>query len=81
MIPDSFNSLQVLILDLMSVFGLRDLDTFLVLQLITEVVTINHPDMIDDIIPSRPHLICIPFMAIVKDMVSQGTAQPLALIV
>ena len=55
LIPESFKSIQVLILDLLRVFRLRDLDPFLVLQLITDVVTINHPNMVDDLLPSRPN--------------------------
>ena len=55
---------QVLILDLLSVFGLLDLNPFLVLQLIPDVVTINCPDMVDNLLPSCPHLICSPFLAI-----------------
>ena len=75
LIPDSFKSIQVLILDQLSVLGLRYLDPFLVLQLITDVMTINHPNMVDNILPSCHHLICSPFLDIVEDMVSQGTAQ------
>ena len=79
--PESFNYLWVNILDLLSVFGLQDLDPFLVLQLITDVVTINFPDVVDDILPSRPCLLYSPFPDIFEDMVSQGTAQPLVIIV
>ena len=68
-------------LDLLSVFGLRNLDTFLVLKPITDVVTINYPDMVDNILPSLPHLICILFLAIVEDILYQGTVQLLVIIV
>ena len=81
LIPESFKSIQVLILDLLRVFRLRDLDPFLVLQLITDVVTINHPNMVDDLLPSRPNLIYSPFLAIVEYMVYQGTAQPFVIII
>ena len=57
MIPELFNYIQVLILDLLSVFGFWYLNPFLVVQLSTDVVTINRPDMVEDIIPSRPHFI------------------------
>ena len=36
--------------------------------------------MVDNFLSSYPHLICSPFLAIVEDMVYQGTAQPLVLI-
>ena len=81
LVPELFNSLQVLILDLLSVFGLQYLDPFLIIQLITDVLTINCPDMVDDLLPSCLHLICSPFLAIVKDMFSQGTAQYRVLII
>ena len=81
LIPEPFNYLQVLILDLLSVLGLRDFDPFLVLKLITDAVTINRPGMVDNLLPSRNHFIYSPFISIVKDMVSQGTAQPLVIIV
>ena len=80
LIPEFFNSLQVIILDLLSVFGLRNLDTFLVLQPITDVVTINSPDMFDSLLPSCLHLICSPFLVIVEYMVSQGTVENLVII-
>ena len=51
MIPESFNYLRVLILDLLSVFGLLYLDPFLVLKLIPDVVTINCPNMVDKYSP------------------------------
>ena len=73
MIPELFNYLQVLILELLSVFGLHNINTFLVLLLITDVITINCPDVVDNIFPSSPPLICIPFLAIVEGMVYQGT--------
>ena len=81
LIIESFNSLQVLILELLSMFGLRDLDTFLVLKLITDVMAINRPDTVENIFPSSPHLICSPFLEIVEDMLYHGPAQPLVLIV
>ena len=81
MILELLNSLQVIILDLLSMFKLRDLDPFLVLQLITDVVTINRPGMVDNLLPSLHHLIYSPFLDIVKDMMSQDTAQPLVIIV
>ena len=81
LIPESFKYLQVLIFYLLIMFGLRDIDPFLVLQLITDVVTINRPDMVEDLLPSLPHLICSPFISVVKDMVPKGTAQPLFLII
>ena len=71
----------MLILDLLSVFGLLDLNPFLVLQLIPDVVTINCPDMVDNLLPSHSYLICSPFLTIFEDMLSQGTAQPLVIIV
>ena len=37
--------------------------------------------MVDDIIPSCPHLICSHFLAIFKDMISQDTSQTLVIIV
>ena len=80
LIPESFKSLQVLILDLLSVFGLRDIDPFLVLQIISDVLTTNRPDMADDILPGRPDLICSPFLSIVEYILSQGTSQPLVII-
>ena len=70
LIPDPFNSLQLLIFDLLSAFGLRDLDPFLVLQLITDSVTINFPNTVDNLLPSRPRLIYTPFLYIVEYMVS-----------
>ena len=81
LITESFKYLQVLILDLLIVFRLRDLDPFLVLQLITDVVTINCSDMVDDLLLSSPNLICRSFLAIVKDMVPQRTAQLLDIII
>ena len=81
LIPELSKSLQVLTLDLMSAFGLRYLNQFLVLKLITDAVTINHPDMVDNILPSCARLICSPILAIVKDVISQGTTQPLVLII
>ena len=81
LIPESLNSLQVPVLDLMSMFVLRYLDLFFVIQLITDVMTINRPGMVDDLIPSFPRLICSLFLAIVKYMVSQGTAQPLVIVI
>ena len=81
MIPESFNYLQVIILDMLSVFGLMDIDPFLFLKLINNFVTINRPNLVDDLIPSHPHLICIPFLAIVEGMVSQDTAQPLVIVI
>ena len=66
---------------MMSMFGLRDLDPFLVLQLITDVVTINCYDMVDDLLLSSPNLICRSFLAIVKDMMSQVTAKTLVIII
>ena len=81
MIPESFNYLQVIILDMLSVFGLMDIDPFLFLKLINNFVTINRPNLVDDLIPSHPHLICIPFLAIFEVMVSQDTAQPLVLFI
>ena len=81
LIPDLFNSLQVLIIGLLSVLGLRYLDPFLVLQLITDVVTINCPDVVVNILPSHPHLICSYFLAMVKYIVSHGTAQHRVIIV
>ena len=71
----------MLILDLLSVFRLQGLDPFLVLQLSTDFVTINFPDMVDGLPSSCPHLTCSPFLYIVENMVSQGTAQPLFLII
>ena len=71
----------MLILDLLSMIRLQDLDPFLVLQLITDVVTINLPDMVEDLLSSRPRLICSPFLAIFGDILSQGTAYPLVIIV
>ena len=79
--PESFNYLCVIILDLLSVFGLQDLDPFIVLQLVTDVRTINFPNVVDYLLPSRPCLIYSPFPGIFEDMVSQGTAQPLVIIV
>ena len=81
LIPDLFNSLQLIILDLLSVFGLRDLNPFLVLQLVIDAMTKNRPGMVDDLLPSRPHLICRPFLSISKEILSQGTAQPLVIII
>ena len=81
MIPGSFNSLWMIILDLLSVFGLQDIDPFIFMQLINDVVNINRPDMVDSILPSRPHFICSLFVSISKDMVSHGTAQPLVIII
>ena len=81
LISESFNSLQVIILELLSVFGLRDLGPFLVLQLITDVVTINRPYMVDYILPSLPHLICSPLLDIVEYMMSQCISKPFVLIV
>ena len=81
MITEFFNSLQMLILDLLSVFELQDIDTFVVLKLITDVATINCPGMVDNLLPSLHHLIYSPFLDIVKDMMSQDTAQPLVIIV
>ena len=81
MILELLNSLQVIILDLLSMFKLRDLDPFLVLQLITDVVTINCPDIVEYILPSCPNLIFSLFIAIVEDMLPQGTAKPLVIIV
>ena len=65
----------------MGVFGLRYINPFLFLQLITDGVTINRPGVVDNLIPIRPHLIWSPFLAIVKYMVSQGTAQPPVLVI
>ena len=81
MITESLNYLQVLILDLLSVFGLRDLNPFLVLKLFTDVMTINIPDMVDDLLPSYPHLIYRYFLDIFEYMASQGTAKTLVIIV
>ena len=81
MIPELFNYIQVLILDLLSVFGFWYLNPFLVVQLSTDVVTINRPDMVENIIPSRPNFIYSPFLAIVEYMVYQGTAQPFVIII
>ena len=52
LILEPFKYLRVLILVLLSMFGLWYLDPFLVLQLITDVATTNIPDMVDDILPS-----------------------------
>ena len=65
----------------MSVFRLQDLNPFLVLQLITDFLTINFPNTVDGILPSCPHFIYIPLLSIVKHMVSQGTSKTLFLFV
>ena len=65
----------------MSMFGLQNLDLFLVLQLITDVVTMNRPGIVDNLLLSCPHFIYSPFLAIVEEMMSQGTTKPLVLIV
>ena len=44
-------------------------------------MTINRPEMVDDLLPSRPHLICTHFLAIFKCMMSQETSQTLVIIV
>ena len=81
MIHELFNSIQVIILDLLSVLGLRDLNLFLVLKLINDAVTINRPGMVDELLPNFTHFICSPFMAMFEDMVSHGTSQPLILVI
>ena len=65
----------------MSVFGLQDFNPFFVLQLSTDVMTINLPHAVDNLLPSRPHLICILFLNIIKNMMSQGTAKSLVLVI
>ena len=57
------------------VFGFVDCNGLLVLQLIADVVSVYSTDVMDNLFPGCPHLVCCTLLAIVEDMVTQGSTK------
>ena len=56
-----------------SVFRLGDGDRWFVLQFVSDIVTIDGDDTVDNLLPSCPHMVCFPFLIAAEDIISKYT--------